>query len=147
MQPELQSKIIQGIEQYCVPEQVIDRLNLSISIATIYRALRDGLLPKILIPKLRRQGRRTYANNERRGKLSATTSIERRLEIVAKRERLGDWEGDTVAGTRGSGHFLTLVDRELHHCSWVPVRWRPSLDNSGSHDCHLTQVALSYYYA
>jgi len=111
IQPELQSKIVQGIEQYWSPEQVIGRLKLPISVPTIYRALRDGLLPKILIPKLRRQGRITYGKSERCGKLSATTSIELRPAIVARRERIGDWEGDTVAGTRGSGHFLTLVDR------------------------------------
>jgi IS30 family transposase len=111
MQSELQSQIIQAIEQYWSPEQAIGRLKLSISVPTIYRALRDGLLPKILIPKLRRQGRKSNGKNELRGKLSATTSIELRPAIVEKRERLGDWEGDTVAGTRGTGHFLTLVDR------------------------------------
>jgi IS30 family transposase len=89
----------------------IGPLSLPISISTVYRALQDGLLPKILIPKLRRQGRKSHGKDERRGKFRATTSIEVRPEIVAKRERIGDWEGDTVCGTRGSGHLLTLVDR------------------------------------
>jgi|GEM_PF-816069 len=87
MQSELKSKIVQAIEQYWSPEQAIGRLNLPISVPTIYRTLRDGLLPKILIPKLCRQGRKSNGKNERRGKLSATTSIELRPAIVEKRER------------------------------------------------------------
>jgi len=37
--------------------------------------------------------------------------IDARPEIIEKRCRLGDWEGDTVVGKRGSGSLITNVDR------------------------------------
>lgn len=38
--------------------------------------------------------------------------IDDRPRVVAKRSRLGDWEGDTVEGKRGSGTVLTHVERK-----------------------------------
>jgi transposase, IS30 family len=107
LNPRFQEMLIQRLDQYWSPEQIIGRLNLPISISTGYRALQDGLLPKMLIPKLR-QGRKSHGKDESRGKFTATTSIEVRPEIVAKRERIGDWEGDTCM---------------RHSWQWSPVSW------------------------
>lgn len=111
LEPSILIKIINGLEQYWSPEQIIGKNQLKISIPTIYRALKEGLLPQVLISKLRRQGRKSHGSNERRGKFSDSTSIEERPEIVTKRERIGDWEGDTMCGAHGGGNLLTLVDR------------------------------------
>lgn len=38
--------------------------------------------------------------------------IDKRPEIIETRERLGDWEGDTIVGQRGTGSLTTHVDRK-----------------------------------
>ena len=63
---------------------------------------------------LRRQKtyrKRGYKNTDRRGQLMDRTSIHCRDEIIEKRLRLGDFEGDTVIGKNHKGALLTLVDR------------------------------------
>ena len=42
-------------------------------------------------------------------------SIDRRPECVATRQRVGDWEGDTVEGAKGSGHITTHVERKSRY--------------------------------
>jgi IS30 family transposase len=38
--------------------------------------------------------------------------IDKRPEIVEKRERIGDWEGDTIIGKEKTVHILTHVERK-----------------------------------
>lgn len=111
LRPELYPHIVIGLELYWAPEQIIGRLQLPISTSTIYRALWNGLLPQTVVQKLRRGGHRSKGSAETRGKMSGCISIEERPAIAAQRQRPGDWEGDTVCGTHGTGHILTLVDR------------------------------------
>ena len=41
-------------------------------------------------------------------------------EEIRKRERIGDWEGDTLCGGEGKGGAVTLVDRKSGLiCGWV----------------------------
>ena len=56
--------------------------------------------------------KRGYKNTDRRGQLVDRTSIHCRDEIIDKRQRLGDFEGDTVIGKNHKGALLTLVDRK-----------------------------------
>jgi IS30 family transposase len=46
------------------------------------------------------------------GQLPACVSIEGRPAVVDRRARYGDWEGDTVVGSRRRGGAVTLVDRK-----------------------------------
>lgn len=46
------------------------------------------------------------------GQIPACVSIEGRPSVVDRRGRYGDWEGDTVVGTRRHGGAVTLVDRK-----------------------------------
>lgn len=55
--------------------------------------------------------KRGYANQDRRGQLSDRLDISCRPSVVDKRERLGDYEGDTVIGKAHKGALVTLVDR------------------------------------
>jgi IS30 family transposase len=41
--------------------------------------------------------------------------ISERPEIVATRQRFGDWEGDTIAGQRNSGLIATIVERKSRY--------------------------------
>jgi transposase, IS30 family len=56
--------------------------------------------------------KRGFAANDRRGVLKDRVSIHARPEHINRRERLGDFEGDTIIGAGHKGAVLTLVDRK-----------------------------------
>lgn len=60
---------------------------------------------------LRRLGRKRR-EGEKRGRLPASVSIERRPAVVDRRNRYGDWEGDTIVGAHRRGGAVTLVERK-----------------------------------
>ena len=64
---------------------------------------------------LRRRGRRynkRAGKNAGRGLIPNKIDISERPAIVARKTRLGDWEGDTVVGAGHKGGLLTLVERK-----------------------------------
>ena len=58
--------------------------------------------------------RRRSAKNDRRGKIPNRVSIDQRPDIVARKQRHGDWEVDTIVGARHRGAVLTLVERKSY---------------------------------
>ena len=121
------------------PEQIAARLKYeesvySISFTTIYRAIYSGLFdePNLsrggrgCIRKLRHRGksRHTKSYEERRDKIRITNLISERPDAAEKRERLGDWEADTVAGKTGRACLLTLTDRRSRYllCQKIPKK-------------------------
>ena len=109
------------------PEQISNRLKLennpiAISYSTIYRGIYAGLLEESpllkgqrgVTRKLRHRGktRHTKGHVETRGKIRISYPIEERPEIANNRERIGDWEADTVAGQTGKACLVTLTDRK-----------------------------------
>ena len=56
--------------------------------------------------------RKRYGSYDRRGKIKNRVSIEERPDVVERRNRIGDWEGDTVIGKGRKGALLTLVERK-----------------------------------
>ncbi len=67
----------------------------------LYRSLR--------CQKVRRKRYGTYSH---RGRIPNHVSIEARPAVVNTRQRLGDWEGDTVIGKGHRGVLVTLVERK-----------------------------------
>ena len=57
---------------------------------------------------LRRGGRPP----EKRGKLTDCVTIEGRPDIINRRRRYGDWEGDTIVGKGRCSALVTLVERK-----------------------------------
>jgi IS30 family transposase len=57
---------------------------------------------------LRRGGRPP----EKRGKLSDVVRIDGRPEVINRRRRYGDWEGDTIVGKDRHSALVTLVERK-----------------------------------
>ncbi len=101
------------------PEQVSNRLKLEqgirISPEWIYKHIfadhdRGGELYKHLRHLNKRKKRGRYA--EIRGRMANIQSIDLRPPIVESRERLGDWEGDTLMGKRNGPVLITLTDRK-----------------------------------
>jgi IS30 family transposase len=70
----------------------------------------------------RRLYREGYGSHDRRGQLRNRVSISERPAEVETRERIGDWEGDTVHGK--GGNLVTLVDRKSGYPSAYPVQRR-----------------------
>ena len=56
--------------------------------------------------------KRGFKNNDRRGQLANRHSIHERDSVIEQRQRLGDFEGDTVIGKHHKGAILTLVERK-----------------------------------
>ncbi len=118
------------LEEQWSPEEIQGRLILEkakfkISYATIYRAIYDGMFnePNLshgnrgAIRKLRHRGKSRHTKDyvEKRGKIQISHEIDERPEAANKRSRLGDWEGDTVAGVTGKACLVTLVDRKSRY--------------------------------
>lgn len=101
------------------PEQAANRLALEgaiqISHECIYQHIyadkqEGGDLHRHL--RSQKPRRKRYASGqERRGTLKNRVSIEERPEIVERKTRIGDWEGDTVIGKNHKGGLVTLADR------------------------------------
>ncbi len=101
------------------PEQISGRLRLedggSVSPEWIYLHIyRDkaqgGDLWRHL--RCRKQKRKRYGAYDRRGQLSGRVSIDERPAIVDRKNRLGDWEGDTIIGGKHQGALISLVERK-----------------------------------
>jgi IS30 family transposase len=101
------------------PEQIIGWLRdqgIKLSHERIYQMIwqdkRDG---GNLWRSLRRRGKRynkRAGKNAGRGLIPNRIDISDRPAIVARKARLGDWEGDTVASAGHKGGLLTLVERK-----------------------------------
>lgn len=71
---------------------------------------RGGDLYKHL--RCQKKRRKRYSSYERRGRIPARKGIEMRPEVVDLRNRLGDWEVDTIIGKGHQGVLVTLTDRK-----------------------------------
>lgn len=104
------------------PEAISQRLKLELQSSeqlchtTIYRRIsEDQLQGGQLYCKLPRFGKRRWRGGKRNKKAGVRLipnriDISERPAVVEKRERLGDWEGDTVHGQ--NAHLVTLVERK-----------------------------------
>jgi len=107
------------LRQQWSPQQISGRLRLeqqeSVSHERIYQHIyADRRAGGTLHLHLRCQKKRKkrYGQRDRRGQLSARRSIEERPAIVDARQRLGDWEADTIIGRNHRQAIVSLVDRK-----------------------------------
>ena len=117
----LSADVIQFVELtlawWWSPEQISavgKQIGLMVSHEWIYRHVaadkaRGGQLYRHL-----RQGHKRYRKgaSSLRSPIKEARSIDERPAIVDSRERLGDWEADTVLGKQGTGALVTLVERK-----------------------------------
>jgi IS30 family transposase len=109
------------------PEVISARLRLDyptdqqmrISHETIYRwvfldAQKGGNLYKHLRRRHKRRRKQTRYGTGRRF-LPGRISIDERPSIVDQRKRVGDWEGDTLEGAKGTGGLATHVERKCRY--------------------------------
>ena len=116
---DLKQKIVELIEQDWSPEQIQGRwlaegLLVTVCPATIYQFIyADPVLHQRLKPHLRHK--KPYKTRtgqvEKRGQIKNRVSIDERPVVVDLKERLGDWEADTVIGQGHQGVLVTLTER------------------------------------
>jgi len=119
----LRNYLIKKTKKYWSPEQISGRLerkwpedrNRQIGKDSIYKFLYDER--KDLVKYLRCQKgkyRRHYGTRIRVKQREALKKkrIGQRPAIVEKRERIGDWEGDTIVGRERTKQILTHVERK-----------------------------------
>ena len=109
----------QLLRQDWSPEQIAGRLKkerrLRISHEWIYQhILADKQAGGDLYKHLRcqKKRRKRYGSYDRRGKLPNCHSIEERPAIVTTRKRIGDWEVDTLIGSKHQPAMVTLTERK-----------------------------------
>jgi len=119
----LRNYIVKKTKKYWSPEQISGRLekkwpedrNRQIGKDSIYKFLYAER--KDLVKYLRCQKgkyRRRYGTRIREKQREALKKrrIDQRPEIVEKRGRIGDWEGDTIVGKERTKQILTHVERK-----------------------------------
>ena len=62
--------------------------------------------------RCQKKRRKRYGSYDRRGKLPNRVSIEERPAIVDKRQRIGDWEVDTIVGKGHRQAIVSLTERK-----------------------------------
>jgi len=125
-QPEIHQAVCHGLTRYWSPEQIAGRLKLDdsegevpLSARTIYSWIQHDEYRKHWQSFLRRRGKRPFHRKKPAG---IGAPIKNRPEVIEKRLRLGDFEGDTVLGPPGRGGLATLVDRKSRYTIVVKVR-------------------------
>ena len=102
------------------PEQISGSLKragmMSISHETVYKYIwwdksKGGSLYKYLRQSAKKR-RKRYRAYDSRGLLAGKKHISERPNVVENRSRLGDWEIDTVLGSRDKHCIVTLVERK-----------------------------------
>ena len=90
-----------------------NRNSESVSIETVYqyvyRKQKHGDKIYIKLRRKHKKRRKRLKKGDGRGKIPNKTMIDKRPEIVDNKERIGDWEGDTIIGKDHQSAMLTLV--------------------------------------
>jgi transposase, IS30 family len=125
------SYIRKHLQEGWSPEQISGRMEHdgldAISHETIYQYIyadqrKGGKLYLSLRHKHRKYHKRS-AEYQRRGQLKNRVSIDERPSIVEAKERIGDWEVDTIIGRYHHQGIVTLVDR---HSKFTLMKKVPS---------------------
>lgn len=110
--------ISEKLSLFWSPEIISKKWNLehpenTISFSTIYSAIYRSEFKKITVKNnLRRHGKKKYGKRSRFSTIHPDHTIHERPIEVETRERIGDWEGDTVRSSPGKGCLVTYVDRK-----------------------------------
>ena len=123
----LYRSVVQGLKRDWSPEQIAGRLKrdhpddglMRISPETIYHWIyREAATGGLLFSHLRRRHKkrrkqRRYGTG--RGLIPGRVGIEQRPPVADLRQRLGDWEGDSLEGAKGRGALASHVERRSRY--------------------------------
>jgi transposase, IS30 family len=117
---KLRKYVVEKIKRYLSPEQIAGQWNRShqnqrIGKDTIYKFVygkRKDLVRYLRCQKGKYKRRYGTRIREKQREELKKRRIDVRPEIINLRQRIGDWEGDTVKGSGISGHLITYVERK-----------------------------------
>jgi IS30 family transposase len=112
--PEVHQYVQDRLEKYWSPDQIAGRVRRDfpraptrwLSRQTVYDWINDQ------VPAWQTLLRRSGRLPEKRGKLTDCVRIDGRPDVINRRRRYGDWEGDTLVGQGRRSALLTLVERK-----------------------------------
>lgn len=112
--PNVHEYVEQKLQQYWSPDQIAGRIERDfprmpahwLSDQTIYDWINEQQ------PEWKSLLRRGGRLPEKRGKLTDCVRIDGRPEVINRRCRYGDWEGDTMVGHGRHSALITLVERK-----------------------------------
>ncbi len=114
--------VVDKLTQFWSPEAISGRWKKDnptkkvISYSTIYRYINKGKFPDISREKnLRRRGKKRKNKQTNHMTITPDRIIPQWPKCIVNRKRIGDWEGDTIAGKIGTGLITTLVDRKTRY--------------------------------
>lgn len=119
----LEEQLRAKLEKEWSPEQIVGRMALdkasdnepSVSHETIYqyvyRKQKKGDKLYIKLRRKRKKRRKRLKKEDNRGKIPNKVMIDKRPQIVNDKERIGDWEADTIIGLEHQSAILTLTER------------------------------------
>jgi len=128
---QLWATVCRQVERKLSPEMIAGRMSLEqvshrVSSATLYRWLHwdhaQGGSVHQHLQRAFKPYKRSYGLKRWRSRYDGCRSIHDRPTEANDRERLGDWEGDTMYGKQG--HLVTLVDRQSRYllARRIPLR-------------------------
>jgi IS30 family transposase len=125
----LREYVEEKLKEYWSPEQISGRtrkdLEIYISPLTIYRWIyrnhAEGGEFYRYLRQNHRHRRKRRRGKDRRGQMPDRRMIDKRPKVVDERQRIGDWEGDTVEGRKGSGFIATHVERKTRYTVAIKV--------------------------
>ena len=118
---EIHDLVVMHLVERWSPEQISGWLKANkvteISHETIYNFIRDnkdqgGELYKFLRQSSKKRRKKYASKASRKGRIKNRVPISKRPKVVEKKNRIGDWEGDTVVSSHNSSSLVTLVDRK-----------------------------------
>lgn len=124
----LKKYILEKLKLYWSPEQIAGRLrreDITIVHETIYGyIIRHKKLKKYLrCQKGKHRRRHGTVKREKAREYGKKRWIGERPEVINQRDRIGDWEGDTIIGAERKKRILTYVERKTGYlvADFLPV--------------------------
>jgi IS30 family transposase len=180
-QPETRRYVGERLRQRWSPDQIARRSHndfprdrrRQLSHQTIYAWIRDEDAAGSHWRRCLRSAGWKRKDAENHGRIPRCTSIAGRPAVVDRRQRYGDWEGDTLVGANRRGGAVSLVERksgylllaragdlhaptvcgtmaELYHSMPLALRKTVTLDNGkefAEHERLAAEAALKVYFA
>ncbi len=120
---EMNKYLVEKLEKKWSPEQIKGRCDKEgvpmVCHETLYQLIwKDKAAGGKLWNNLRhghKKYRKRYGSKDHRGKIPNRVSIDTRPEVVNLKERIGDWEIDTIIGKNHQGAILTATERKTQY--------------------------------
>jgi transposase, IS30 family len=124
--PVIREHVEKRVKDWWSPDQVSRRMRVDFPRDPRLRISPQTIYQWIYTHDHRRPWERCLRNfpprKRRRSKVPQAVVIENRPAVVDRRERLGDWEGDTIVGAGKSGALVSLVERKSGFLLLIKVK-------------------------